>query len=45
MPLPDDLKNYRAEEDSFQLIDPQTAGALVWAGLVAVAILERFGIL
>lgn len=35
MPLPTDLKNYRAEDDAFSLIPPHTAG---WALLALVGL-------
>jgi hypothetical protein len=46
MGLPEDLKNYRAGDgDGFQLIDPQTAGALLYGALIVALILERAGLL
>lgn len=46
MPLPDDLKNYSADDDDgFQLVDPQTAGAVMFFGLAVLLVLERAGIL
>lgn len=46
MGLPEDLKHYGVErEDAFQLIDPQTAGALLWVALAVVIVLERAGLL
>lgn len=44
MGLPEDLKNYRAP-DAFQLVDEEFAGALIFAGLFVVVVLERMGIL
>lgn len=35
----------RQEPDSFQLLDPQFAGALIFAGLAAALVLERMHIL
>lgn len=43
MPLPDDLKDFSA--DGFQLIEPQTAGALLFFVLAVLLVLERAGIL
>lgn len=45
MGLPEDLKNYGTDNDGFQLIEPQTAGALLLAALFAVLVLERMGVL
>lgn len=40
--LPDDLKNYSAEEDSFQLIPSDVAGTLLLIALAVVLILDHF---
>ncbi len=34
----------REERDSFQLIDPQFAGALLWLALAIAMILDRYGV-
>lgn len=39
-----DKRWLRAEDDSFQLIDPQLAGALLWIALAVALILDRYGI-
>lgn len=42
----DDLKNFRAEDqDSFSLLDSQTAGALLFFALAVALVLERMGII
>jgi hypothetical protein len=43
MGLPEDLKNYRAE-DSFQLIEPETAAAILFWALFGCIVLDKFGV-
>lgn len=38
-------KAWLKPEDSFQLIDPQTAGALMFFALAVLVVLERAGLL
>lgn len=37
---PEDLKNYRPSEDSFQIIDPELAAWLLIVALILTAIVE-----
>lgn len=41
--MPEDLKNYRADEDAFALFTPQEAGAIFAAILGALMLLDRLG--
>lgn len=45
--LPDDLKDFRAprDDDSFALVPPDIAAALIFAALCALLIVERMGVL
>lgn len=45
MRLPEDLKNYRAEEDGFRFISPEVAAALLLAGLAVCVWLDAHGLL
>jgi hypothetical protein len=40
--LPEDLKNY-SERDGFQLMEPETAAALIFAGLLLCIVLDKLG--
>lgn len=33
------------KDDGFQLLDPQTAGAVLFFGLAVILVLERWGVL
>lgn len=45
MTLPEDLKNYGVERDGFQLVEPETAAALIFFGLFVCVVLDRLGLL
>lgn len=45
MALPEDLKNYGVESDGFQLCEPETAAALIFAGLFVCVVLDKLGLL